>query len=107
MTVTGERVAAFLGRADDSTLIALAEQHLEIVTAMAQGYTRGRGFESGEPADDLEAVIVTATARLLANPEQIPNDVTAGSFSKRTYAGFKGWSLAETFILNRYRQRSR
>ena len=90
---------------DDAT--QSAEQHIEIVMAMAQGYTRGRGFESGEPADDLETVIVTATARLLANPEQIPNDVTAGSFSKRTYAGFKGRSLAETFVLNHYSQRSR
>ena len=105
--ITGQRVADFLGRGTDTTLVALAEEHAQIITAMAQGYTRGRGFETGEPADDLEAVIVTATARLVANPEQLPKDQTAGSFSLRTYAGFKGWSLAETFILNRYRQRSR
>ena len=102
----GHRVAEFLGRGDDSTLVALAGQHVQIVTAMAMAYTRGRGFEDGVPADDVAAVIVTATARLVANPEQVPKDQTAGSFSLRTYAGFKGWSLAETFVLDRYRKKA-
>ena len=104
--VTGQRVAEFVGRGDDQAFVALASEHVQIVTAMARGYTRDRGFETGEPAEDLAAVIVTATARLLANPDQVPNDLTAGSFSKRTYAGFTGWSLAETFILDRYRKRA-
>ena len=104
--VSGQRVAEFVGRGDDQAFVALAFEHAQINTAMARGYTRDRGFENGEPADDLAAVIVTATARLLANPDQVPNDVTAGSFSKRTYAGFTGWSLAETFILDRYRKRA-
>lgn len=104
--VSGLRVAEFVGRGDDQAFVALASEHAQIITAMARGYTRDRGFENGEPAEDLAAVIVTATARLLANPDQVPNDVTAGSFSKRTYAGFTGWSLAETFILDRYRKRA-
>ena len=104
--VTGQRVAEFVGRGHDQAFVALASEHVQIITAMARGYTRDRGFENGEPADDLAAVIVTATARLLANPDQVPNDLTAGSFSKRTYAGFTGWSLAETFILDRYRKRA-
>ncbi len=104
--VTGQRVAEFVGRGDDQAFVALASEHVQIITAMARGYTRDRGFETGEPAEDLAAVIVTATARLLANPDQVPNDLTAGSFSKRTYAGFTGWSLAETFILDRYRKRA-
>lgn len=104
--VTGQRVAEFVGRGDDQAFVALASEHVQIITAMARGYTRDRGFENGVPAEDLAAVIVTATARLLANPDQVPNDVTAGSFSKRTYAGFTGWSLAETFILDRYRKRA-
>lgn len=102
----GQRVAEFLGRGDDDTLVALAGQHVEIITAMAQAYTRGRGFVQGVPADDLAAVITTATARLVANPEQLPKDQTAGPFSQRTYAGFKGWSLAETFVLDRYRKKA-
>lgn len=104
--VTGQRVAEFVGRGDDQAFVALASEHVQIITAMARGYTRDRGFETGVPAEDLAAVIVTATARLLANPDQVPNDLTAGSFSKRTYAGFTGWSLAETFILDRYRKRA-
>lgn len=104
--IDGQRVADFLGRGDDTTLVALADQHAQIITAMAQAYTRGRGFEDGPIPDDLAAVIVTATARLVANPEQLPKDQAAGTFSLRTYAGFKGWSLAETFVLDRYRKRA-
>jgi len=48
------------------------------------------------------AVIITATARLLANPEQL--DSTVGGV--RTGGGFAGWSLAESFVLNRYRRRA-
>ena len=99
----GTDVAAFLGQSDDPALVALAEQHAEIVTALARSYTRGRGFDTdGKPYDDVAAVIVTATARLLANPEQLGYD--RGSTSMR--GGFAGWSLAETFVLNRYRKRS-
>lgn len=105
--IDGQRIADFLGRGTDTALVALAGEHAQIITAMAQGYTRGRGFESDVLPDDLAAVIVTAAARLVANPEQLPKDLSAGAFSQRTYAGFKGWSLAETFILNRYRQRAR
>lgn len=104
MTVTGQQVADFLGQGDDAALVALAEQHVGIVTAMARSYTRDSGFDAatGEPVDEIAAVITTATARLLANPEQTARDV--GSVSLR--GGFTGWSLAETFVLNRYRKRS-
>lgn len=108
--VTGQDVADFLGQGDDDSLVALAGEHVGIVTAMAYAYTRGRGFTvvtgqpmvNAEPAEDVAAVIVTATARLLANPEQLARDV--GSVSLR--GGFTGWSLAETFVLNRYRRRA-
>lgn len=102
MAVTGQTVADFLGGGDDPTLVALAEQHATIVTAMARAYTRDQGFTGPEPADDIAAVITTATARLVANPAQIASDV--GSVSLR--GGFTGWTLAETFVLNRYRKRS-
>lgn len=99
----GQDVAAFLGRGDDASLVALAEEQVRIVTAMVRGYTRGRGFDTfGQVAEDLAAVITTATARMLANPEQIAYDV--GNVSLR--GGFQGWSLAETFVLNRYRKRA-
>lgn len=97
----GADVAAFLGQGDDTTLVALAEQHVTIVTAMARAYTRGNGF-TPDPADDIAAVITTATARLVANPEQI--NTTTGSVAVN--GGFTGWTLAELFVLNRYRKRA-
>ncbi|MGV9673566.1 hypothetical protein ACWDPV_23775 [Gordonia sp. NPDC003504] len=99
---TGADIAAFLGQGDDLTLAALADQHVTIVTAMARAYTRGQGFTDGEPADDIAAVITTATARLVANPEQI--NTTTGSVAVN--GGFTGWTLAELFVLNRYRKKA-
>lgn len=98
----GADVAAFLGQGDDPELVALAGQHVTIVTAMARAYTRDNGFTGNEPADDIAAVITTATARLVANPEQIAT--TTGSVAVN--GGFTGWTLAELFVLNRYRKRA-
>ncbi|MEZ5202731.1 MAG: hypothetical protein R2742_16180 [Micropruina glycogenica] len=100
--VTGQMVADFLGQGDDSSLVALAGDHAAIVTALARSYTRGRGFAEAEPTEDIAAVIVTATARLVANPEQLASDV--GSVSVR--GGWQGWNLAEQIVLNRYRVRA-
>jgi hypothetical protein len=102
---SGQDIANFLGQGDDQGLIALAEEHARIITAMVRAYTRGNGFaEDGNPTDELAAVITTATARLVANPRQFRQE-TAGPFST-TYAPFAGWTLAETFVLNRYRKRA-
>lgn len=100
--VTGQDVADFLGQGTDATLVALAEEVVPVVTVMVKSYTRGRGFTDGAPNDELAAVITTASARLVANPEQLSTDV--GSVSIR--GGFTGWNLAETFVLNRYRKRA-
>lgn len=100
--VTGQQVADFLGCGDDVSLVALASEHAGIVTALARSYTRGRGFVGAEPAEDVAAVIVTATARLVANPEQIATDY--GSVALR--GGWQGWNLAEQIVLNRYRVRA-
>lgn len=101
--VTGQQVADFLGQGDNTQLVALAGQHAAVVEAMARSYTRGHGFAVGNyPEPDVEAVIITGTARLLANPEQIEQSV-GGVYTR---GGFTGWSLAETFVLNRYRRRS-
>lgn len=99
---TGQTVADFLGNGDDVELVALASQHVLIVTAMARTYVRGNGFADGDVSEDIAAVITTATARMVANPEQV--DTQVGSTSIR--GGFKGWSLAELFVLNSYRGRA-
>lgn len=98
--VTAQDVADFLGQGTDSTLVALAGEVVPVITAMVESYTRGRGFTAGEPNTDLGAVITTASARMVTNPEQIPTKV--GSVEIR--GGFQGFSLAETFVLNRYRR---
>ncbi|EXF24271.1 hypothetical protein BG28_06615 [Nesterenkonia sp. AN1] len=101
-TPTGADVAAFLGLSDDPTVVALAGEHLPIIKAMARAYTRGAGFIGHDVSEDIAAVITTATARLVANPEQL--HYAAGS--ARISGAFNGWTLPETFVLNRYRKRA-
>ena len=101
--VTGQDVADFLGQGDDKQFVALAGESVTIITAMARSYTRGNGFTAaGGVNEDIAAVITTATARLVANPEQLR--VTIGGVQTD---GFQGWTLPELFVLNRYRVRSR
>lgn len=104
MTVTGADVASFLGQGDNPQLVALAQEHVSIITAMARAYTRGNGFNpaTAEPNDEIVAVITTATARLVANPEQLRHSVGGA----QQLDGFQGFNLAETFVLNRYRKRA-
>lgn len=101
----GQDLADFLAQGDDPELVALGEQHVTTVTAMARAYTRGRGFAPhGSCEDDIAAVILTAAARLIGNPEQLKRE-EIGDYSV-TPTPFQGWSLAETMVLNRYRRRA-
>lgn len=100
--VTGADVAAFLGQGTNATLVALAEEHVVIVKAMVKAYTRDNGFFGDVPGDDLAAVITTATARLVANPQQLRHTVGDVTIND----SFQGFSLAETFVLNRHRKRA-
>lgn len=114
--VTAEEVAAFLGQGDDPVVVSLAQEALAVVAAMARAYTRGNGFQVAHAEDlsqpvnngavvateDINAVLVTATARLMANPDQVAYRAGDVSFQ----GGFTGWSLAEQAVLNRYRKRA-
>lgn len=82
--------------ADDVELLAQATEAVTAVRAMTTAYCRGGG------GDGIEEVIVSASARLLANPEGIPYD--SGSYSIR--GAFTGFTLAEQFVLNRWRKRA-
>lgn len=104
MTPVAADVAAFLGRSGDAATVALATQHLPVVTAMVRAYVRDRGFVEDEPGDDLAAVIVSSTARLVANPEHTVEQTT-GPFSIRQGI-FNGWTLPELAILHRHRKRA-
>lgn len=74
-----------------------------VITQFAKAYTRGNGFTDDEPNDELAAVVTAASARMAANPEQVPHAVGGVSFA----GGFQGWNLAEIAVLNRYRVRAR
>ncbi|BBY61162.1 hypothetical protein [Mycolicibacterium sarraceniae] len=100
MTIS-EDVAALLDNGSAAIPAAIAQ-----VTVMAKAYTRGNGFEGGEPNDEIAAVITTAAARLAANGAQLPTDETTGPFTKSIRGSFTGWTLAEQAVLNRYRKRA-
>lgn len=95
------RVAALVGKAGDPDTEALAVAQLPLVAEYVRGYTRGRGFENDAPAGALRAVIVSATARLATNPEQV-SVYTMGDYSERP-AQLAGWTLAEIGVLHRFR----
>lgn len=103
----GRRVAAYLGKPASVKTGNLAAQHAAIILEYVRGYTRGKGFAdvdgTSKAAAGLEAVIVAATARLTANPEQVAN-YTAGDYSERP-AVMSGWLLHELAVLNNYRRR--
>jgi hypothetical protein len=82
------------------------ETVVPIVTVLAKSYTRGQGFTGSEPNDDIAAVIVTASARLAANGEQLLRKRVDDVEYDYTLASSFGWSLAEQFVLNRYRKRA-
>jgi hypothetical protein len=104
VTVTGQQVADFLGQGDDTNVVVLAEQHVDLVTAFVRAYTRGRGFEVGEPDEDLAAVIVTATARLVSNPTHAQHE-QIGDYGHRP-GTLEGWTLPELAVLHLYRKRA-
>lgn len=102
--VTAQDVADFLGQGDDTTVVALAGEHLPIVTEMVLAYTRGKGFNAGVPTDGVAAVIITSTARLVRNPT-LARSVAVDDFSSNLGA-FIGWTLPELAVLHRYRKRA-
>ncbi|ODR06936.1 hypothetical protein BHQ15_12300 [Mycolicibacillus koreensis] len=102
---TGADLSAFTGR-DVSGEQATAV--ISVVTAMANAYTRGRGFTAGEPNNEVRAVILSAAARLVADPSQITDEQVMGPFRVSYNTDHAvAWSTAELAVLNRYRERAR
>lgn len=107
MTVTPEelagRVADVRGGTDQASTV------IDIVTSMAKAHTRGNGFsDAGEPNSDIAAVIVTASVRLLAHPDQLPMSQNMGAMSvEYPKGGFQGWNLIERSVLDRYRVKAK
>ena len=103
------QVLQFAGIKATDERVAMVTLHVDAVTAYVYGYTRGRGFipEPGTgvlvPRRDVERVIVSAAARLTANPRQM-NYYSTGDYSERP-AVLAGWTLLERAVLNNYRVR--
>lgn len=95
-------VAAFLGQPDDPAVVELAGKAVTAMTAMVRAYTRGGGFAGGAANAEVDAVILTASARLTANPDQLAHQIGGTGYSQ----AFQGFNLAETATLNRYRRRA-
>ena len=69
-TALADAVVAFLGVVDDDVK-ERAVSHVQVMYSLVKAYTRGVGFDvDGIPAEDLQTVILTATARLVTNPAQ-------------------------------------
>lgn len=96
-----DRVIAFLGEGDHQKVLA----HVQLVTEFVRAYTRGNGFTNMIPEPDVEAAIVTATARSLTNPGGVVQSVTSGPFTE-SFFKFDGFSLMEQAVLNKYRRRT-
>ena len=102
MAVAAAQVAAFLGQPDDAATLATAAQAIPVVTTMVRAYVRGG--DGWETNDELDAVICTASARMVTNPGGLPVDEAVGPFTRSVRGAFQGWTLAELFVLNRYRR---
>ena len=84
----------------------LDEAVIPIVTTFAKAYTRGNGFTGNEPNTELAAVITAAAARLASNTRQLRYAQTSGPFVNDVRSAFDGWTVAEMYVLNRYRKRA-
>ncbi len=102
---TGQDVARFLGRPTDYKTLSLADDHLQVVTSFVWAYVRGNGFtEDRVPNEDISSVIITATARLVSNPEQAQRIQVADH--SETPAVLNGFTLPELAVLHMYRRRT-
>lgn len=101
-------VATWLGR-NDPDAIRRAHAVLPEVQAMVRAYTRGRGFggpdADPEPVDEIAAVIVSVTARVITNPSGLQQTTITGPFTETT-AGWQGFTLLERVVLDRYRRKA-
>lgn len=96
--------AAFAGRPGDARAELQARAHLPIVVEFIKGYCRDRGWVGYVPPVPVRAVIVSAAARLLNNPEQVTSYQSA-DYSERP-AVLNGYTLPEQGVLHNYRRRA-
>ena len=102
--VTGHDIAKLIGHPDNTQLVALADEAVEVVTEYVRAYTRDEGFDDDYPTAPIAAVIKSATVRMTVNPQYLKRQ-SAGSQSV-TPSILDGFTLPELAVLNRYRKRA-
>ena len=87
---------------------ATAEIAFRLATAHVRAYTRGKGFDpvTGEPVEEIGAVILGVAARLYANPELLKAETVGDVGNAFAVSGFQGFTLAEQTVLNGHRRRA-
>lgn len=103
--MTPEELIKFTG-ATGPNVTFQAQQALGMATALVEAYTRGRCKRGDQYRDGVEEVIMSAAARILANPEQISVREQIGPYTYYRGEGFNGFTLVELAVLNRYRKRA-
>ncbi|MFF0707455.1 hypothetical protein [Gordonia sputi] len=104
MAVTATDLVKWLGQpTTDTDLTAQAAQAITMASAMIDAYCRGAHLKaSGATRPGVDAVVLMASARMLANPEGLRYATGVVSFND----AFNGFTLAEQMVLNRYRKRA-
>ena len=104
MAVTPTDLVKWLGQlTTDTDLVAQAGQAITMAEAMVDAYCRGaHRYASGATRPGVDAVILMASARMLANPEGLKYATGVVTFND----AFNGFTLAEQMVLNRYRRRA-
>lgn len=99
------RVQSYLGTGGEPT--AQVVEHTQVAASFVRGYTRDVGFDGDHFVHpDLASVIVSATARSLANPRNLQSQ-SADVFSQTYFKTATAFTLAERAVLDRYRVRAR
>lgn len=101
MAVLFTDLATFTGQQADSERGMAV---INVVTALVKSYTRGQGFSLDGPNEDINAVILSASARLLRNTSGVVQE-SMGPFSAQ-FDGDFSFTVAEKFALDRYRVRA-
>jgi len=104
VAVTNTDLVKWLGQdTTDTALMAQATQAVTMASAMIDAYCRGAHLKaSGATRPGVDAVVLMASARMLANPEQLKYGTGVVNFGE----GFNSWTLAERAVLDRYRRRA-
>lgn len=104
---TVDDLVALSDQQDTPRLREQARLQLATAEGMVDAYCRGRHRRGEDFRAGVGEVILSLSGRLLANPQQIQVREQVGPVSMLRGEVQAGFTLAEQFVLNRYRKRAR